>query len=237
MSKNENIILRVSDGTEMAAYVARSSLPKAPGVLVLQEAFGVDKHIRDVVDHFAKEGYNAIAPELFHRTAPRGWEGDYGNFDAIKPHYSALTQEMMLSDMRAAVEFLKKDPATRADRIGCIGFCLGGRATFLANSDISLQAAVSFYGGGIAADMLPLASKQHAPIMLFWGGEDAHIGYDQPRQVTDALRAAKKTFTEVMISDAGHGFLNDKKPSYSATASKHSWSLVQSFFETYLKGE
>ncbi|MFZ0538201.1 MAG: dienelactone hydrolase family protein, partial [Candidatus Sulfotelmatobacter sp.] len=145
----EKVELAVADGTRMAAYVAR---PKAggahPGLLVFQEAFGVNHHIRNVAERFAAEGYVAIAPELFHRTAPPGFEGSYTDFPAVMPHVQAVTTETAEADVRSTYDWLRS--SAKANEISSVGFCMGGRVSFIANSTVALRAAVSFYGGGIA---------------------------------------------------------------------------------------
>ena len=129
------------DGASMRSYWARPAEPgPRPGLLVLQEAFGVNAHIRDVTERFAREGYVALAPELFHRSAPAGWEGPYMNFAAVMPHYQALTEESLLADMAAAHAWLR-GPGGAQD-VSAVGFCLGGRAAFLADTDLTLKAAV-----------------------------------------------------------------------------------------------
>src|SRR6202521_4846674 len=101
----ENVTLQVADGTTMNAFVATpADGGKLPGLLVFQEAFGVNPHIRDVTERFAKQGYVAIAPELFHRTAP-GFEGSYTDFAPVMPHMQALTPEGLLKDAQAAFDW------------------------------------------------------------------------------------------------------------------------------------
>lgn len=237
----ETVVVPVSDGTEMALYVARPEQAPggrpAPGLLVLQEAFGVNGHIRDVARSFAGEGYLAVAPELFHRTAPRGFEGSYTDFGSIMPHMQAITPATLEADLRAAYDWLTAEG--RADRahVGSIGYCMGGRATYLANAVLPLQAAVSYYGGRIAPDLLPRAAEQHGPILLFWGGKDQHIGPEQQRAVADALRAAGKTFVDVEFSQADHGFFCDERKSYNPEAARQSWALTLEFLRTYLSPE
>jgi len=100
----ETVTLPVSDGTTMPAYVARPTSPGPhPGLLVMQEAFGVNAHIKDVTERFAREGYTAIAPALFHRTAPN-FEGEYTNFEAAMPHMGALTDAGQTADIQAAYQ-------------------------------------------------------------------------------------------------------------------------------------
>jgi carboxymethylenebutenolidase len=231
----ENVTLQVADGTTMNACVAAPARRgKLPGLLVFQEAFGVNPHIRDVTRRFAKAGYVVIAPELFHRTGP-GFEADYTNFQACMPHMQALTTDGLTQDAQAAFDWLRKDPLVWANRIAGVGFCMGGRVSFLANTVLPLRAAISFYGGGISPDLLPRAPQIHAPMLFFWGGLDSHITQDQIRAVIDAMRQAKKPFVNVEFSDGDHGFFCDARASYKETAAKQAWGLSLSFLATYVK--
>jgi len=233
--RTENITLRVADGTSMNAFVATPAEgAKAPGLLVFQEAFGVNAHIRDVTERFAKQGYVAIAPELFHRTAP-GFDGAYSNFPACQPHMQALTADGMIADARAAFDWLQTNPRVLANATSCVGFCMGGRASFLANSALPLKAAISFYGGGLVPALLPRAAQQHAPILFFWGALDAHIPKDHVRAVIDAMQEAQKTYVSVEFSDANHAFFCDARPAYKESAAKQAWEMALKFLATYGK--
>jgi carboxymethylenebutenolidase len=231
----ENVTLKIADGTTMAAYTAiTADGGKLPGLLVLQEAFGVNEHIRDVTRRFAQAGFVAVAPELFHRTGP-GFEGKYDNFPACMPHMQGLTPEGLSQDAQAAFDWLQKHPRVVPNCTASVGFCMGGRVSYLANSVAPLKAAISFYGGNIAPALLPRASQLHGPMLFFWGGVDAHIPQDQIRAVIDAVRQAKKTFVNVEFSDADHGFFCDARPSYNEAAAKQAWDLSMRFLSTYLK--
>lgn len=234
--KTENITLQAADGTSMNAYVAAPAEGgKLPGLLIFQEAFGVNPHIRDVTERFARAGYVAIAPELFHRTGP-GFQGTYTDFPACMPHMQALTTEGLAADARAAFDWLQKSPRVLPNSTASVGWCMGGRVSFLANSVLPLKAAISFYGGGIAPALLPRAPQMHGPVLFFWGGLDAHIPQDQVRAVIDAMREARKPYVNVEFSDADHGFFCDARASYKETAAKQAWDLSQRFLATYLKG-
>jgi carboxymethylenebutenolidase len=127
----EKVELTVGDGTLMGAYVARpNDSGTHPGLLVFQEAFGVNHHIRDVTERFAAEGYVAIAPELFHRTAPPGFEVSYTDFPSVMPHMQAVTTETAEADVRAAHDWLGSSGAVKAGEILCVGFCMGGARRF-----------------------------------------------------------------------------------------------------------
>ncbi len=222
--------LEVGDGTTMAAYVARpDGAGPHPGILVFQEAFGVNAHIRDVAGRFAKEGYTAIAPELYHRTCP-GFEGAYTDFEGTRPHFNALNNTQLEADVRAAFDWLQNDTRTDRGRVFSVGFCMGGRVSFIANSVLPVTAAASFYGGGIAPANLDRVARVHAPMLFFWGGLDRHIGPEAVGAVTGAFRAAGKPFINVEISDAGHAFFCDARASYNRKAAHEAWSLLLAFF-------
>jgi len=232
--RTENVTLHVADGTSMDAFVAaQADGAKAPGLLVFQEIFGVNTHIRDVAQRFAKQGYVAIAPDLFHRTAP-GFQGDYANLPVCMPHMQALTPEGVIADARAAFDWLQKNSRVSAGVIASLGFCMGGRVAYLANSALPLKAAVSFYGTAIAPGFLSRAAQQHGPVLFFWGGLDSRITRDQTRAVADAMTEAKKTFVSVEFSDADHGFFCDARPSYKESAAKQAWELTLKFLSTYV---
>jgi carboxymethylenebutenolidase len=230
----ETVSLKVDDGTVMNAYVARPSTDsRHPGLLVFQEAFGVNAHIRDVTERLAREGYVAIAPELYHRTAP-GFEGKYDDFAAVRPHLQAMTEKGTIEDIRAAYEWLKSSAHVLPDKIASIGFCLGGRTSFLAGATLPLQASISFYGGQIAPALLPRAADMHAPILFFWGGLDKHIGPEQTRAIIDEFNRLNKTYVNVEFSNADHGFFCDARPSYNPAAASLAWSLTKTYLILHL---
>ena len=139
----EKVSLKIADGTQMNAYVARpSDSLKHPGLLVLQEAFGVNAHIRDVTERFAREGYVSIAPELYHRTAP-GFEGKYDDIQSAMPHMKAITEKGMIEDLRAAYDWLTGNSHVAPDMIASIGFCMGGRLSWRARRSRSRRQFLS----------------------------------------------------------------------------------------------
>ena len=233
----ETITLPVSDGTSMPAYVAKPMSPGPhPGLLVMQEAFGVNAHIKDITERFAREGYTAIAPALFHRTDGQ-FEGTYTDFGAAMPHMQALTDDGQTADIQAAYQWLTTDGGASA--VASTGYCMGGRASFLADILLPLKASVSYYGGGIApSDFFPAllgkASDLHAPILLFWGGKDDHIGTGAVRAVEDALIASGKPYAQMVFSEADHGFFCDARESYHPQAARQAWALTLEFLATYL---
>jgi carboxymethylenebutenolidase len=229
----ERVELAVADQTRMAGYVARpADGGPHPGLLVFQEAFGVNHHIRDVTERFAAQGYVAIAPELFHRTAPAGFEASYTDFPSVMPHMQAVTTETAEADIRAAYDWLGSKGAVKAGEISCVGFCLGGKASFIANSSVRLQAAVSFYGGGIAPGLLGRAAKLQAPSLFIWGGLDKHITPDQRRVVSEALSAEKRIYVNAEFSRADHGFFCDERSAYEPHSARQAWALTLEFLRS-----
>ena len=230
----EDIKLNVSDGTSMTAFVARpKESSNFPGLMVFQEAFGVNPYIKDVTERFAREGFIAVAPELFHRTGP-GFEGSYNNYDEVKKHTQAITVDNLIADIKASYNWLKEYARILPDQIASVGFCLGGRVSFLANASLKLKAAISFYGGNITS-ILDRVPKMEAPQLMFWGGLDKHIGQDQVSTITDTLNEKNINFVNVIFSNADHGFFCDARSSYNPDASKQAWALTNSFLKTYLK--
>ncbi len=222
------VTLAVDDGTEMVAHVARPANPNGSGILVFQEAFGVNDHIKDLADRFANLGFLAIAPEMYHRTAEPGTTMAYGDMEKVRPHGGAMTLPGIQADVRAAYAWLTSNGAA-ADRIASTGYCQGGRVSYIANATVPLAAAASYYGGNIPS-ILDLAPKQHGPNLMFWGGLDKNIGPEIYRAVADALTAAGHEHTQVVFSYAEHGFFCDARPSYSAKASRQAWALTLEFF-------
>jgi carboxymethylenebutenolidase len=229
---HDKLTLKVSDGTKMDCFVARlrDDEPR-PGLMVLQEAFGVNEHIRDVTERFGREGYVAIAPELFHRSAP-GIEIPYTDFQQVAPHMKALTREGEAADIRAAFDWLKSQPFVKPTEISAIGYCLGGRVAFAANTLLPLKCAISYYGRGIPDDSLSRLASLCGPQLFFWGEKDKHITPEERSTVTNALKQAGKSYVNVEFGDADHGFFCDVRASYNPTAARQSWALALEFLRS-----
>ncbi|TGE18887.1 dienelactone hydrolase family protein [Hymenobacter elongatus] len=234
MSYPNAVALTAADSTQFNAYTAfPTTAGPHPGIILLQEAFGVNSHIRNVADRLAETGYVVIAPELFHRTAAPGLEISYSDFASAMPHYQATTPEGLTADVQAAYDWLGAQPNV-TDKIGSIGFCLGGRVSFLANVVLPLAAGVSYYGGGTHL-LASRAPELHAPHLFFWGGQDAHIPQEQVLAVTAALDAAGKPYINTIISSADHGFHCDERSSYNPQAAQEAWALTLAFLHEKLR--
>ena len=159
---------------------------------------------------FAAEGYRHRA-ELFHRTAP-GFEGRYDDFPTAVKQLGQITVEGLDADARGAFGWLGQ--AGVAGNTASVGYCLGGRVSFVANSALPLKAAVSYYGGHIPP-LLGRAPRLSGPMLFFWGGLDHHIPPEQPQAVIAGVGAAGKTYVDVVFSNADHGFFNEDRASYA----------------------
>ncbi|TGD79514.1 dienelactone hydrolase family protein [Hymenobacter wooponensis] len=234
MSYPNAVSLTASDNTQLNAYTAfPAAAGPHPGIILLQEAFGVNGHIRNVADRLAQAGYVVIAPEIFHRTAEPGLEIPYSDFPSAMPHYNAITPEGLTADVQACYDWLRSQQNV-TDKIGSIGFCLGGRVSFLTNAVLPLAAGVSYYGGGTHL-LKDRAKDLHAPHLFFWGGLDQHISKDHIAQVTEAVEAAGKPYINTVISYADHGFHCDERPSYHPDAAAEAWALTLAFFQDKLR--
>lgn len=204
-----------------------------PGLILLQEAYGVNGHIRSVAGRLASEGFAVIAPEIFHRTAPPGWESPYGDFNAVMPHYQAITVEGLSSDMKACFDWFLHSPVTNEDKCGAIGFCLGGRVAFVANAVLPLGAAVSYYGGMLDS-VASLAPSVSGPHLFQWGGLDKHITPLVRSTILSAMDEAAKPYASVVYSYADHAFNCDDRPAYNEDASREAWALSMAFLRNRL---
>lgn len=234
MSNHSFNTVTVADGTEIELYIA---IPEKegphPAIIVLQEAFGVNHHIRNVAERLYRAGYAVVAPDLCHRTG-RLLDTPYTDLPAVMQHYNALTTEGLTADLKAAFDWLQQHPAVAKNNIGSIGFCLGGRVSFLANATLPLAAAVSYYGGGLE-QLTSIAPNLHAPHLFYWGGLDKHITADKRNTIIQAVEAAGKDYTSVVISYADHAFNCDERSSYHPQAAKEAWAHTLAFLENHLR--
>jgi carboxymethylenebutenolidase len=207
----EHVTLRAMDGFELDGYVARPAGEPIAGLVVVQEAFGVNAHIRSVTDEWAQDGFLAVAPALFDRVE-RGVELGYTGED-LQKGVSLIRRgnpEDRVRDLAAALDYARKESGKKA---GVIGYCLGGSMAWLAATRLDPSAAVGYYGGQILA----YAGEQpKAPIILHFGLKDDHI----PKEQVDAKVGAAHPEIPVYWYDAGHGFNCTPRASYNAEAAK-----------------
>ena len=232
------LTLETSDGP-MRAYEAVPDGGARRAVVVIQEAFGVNDHIEDVTRRFADAGYHAVAPALFHRAG--GGTAPYGDFDKVLPLFEGLTDPGIVADVDAAVEHLHGAGFTD-DAIGVVGFCMGGRVTFLVALERALGAAVGFYGGGIVAGRFvqfpPLIDRVgdlQTPWLGLFGDEDSSIPVEDVERLRQELDGVDVPHDIVRYPGAEHGFHCDARPSYHAEAASDAWARTLAWFEEHLE--
>ena len=223
----EHIFVTGKDGFELGAYLARPQGEVKGGVLVIQEIFGVNEHIREVANGYASEGYLAIAPKIFDRVE-KDIELGYEEADmerGIELAFQKLEMNTTLSDLQAAVDMLR----TEQSSIGVVGYCFGGLLTWLSACELTgVDAAASYYGGGVVdhAD-----KKAQCPVMMHFGELDAHI----PMSDVEKIKQAQPD-VHIFSYDADHGFNCDHRASYDSTASALALERTLEFFTQYVAG-
>jgi carboxymethylenebutenolidase len=233
----------ISDRTPILAYLAepRGEGP-FPAVVVIQEVFGVNAHIRSVADRFAEAGYVAIAPHIYHRQAP-GFEVGYSQADLeLGRKYKVGTQaHELLSDVQAAVDFLRSKANVKSGGVGCIGFCFGGHVAYLAAALPEITATASFYGAGITSltpgGGEPTLTRTHeikGTLYGFFGNEDPLIPLEEVEQIKAELVKHNIPHQIFVYEGAGHGFFCDRRDSYRPQAAEDAWNQVMQLFQEKL---
>jgi carboxymethylenebutenolidase len=223
------IDLKSADGFVFPAYVAQPAGQPKGGVVVLQEIFGVNSHIRSVADGYASEGYLAVAPATFHRVK-QGVELGYTQDDmaagqALKAAVEALPAPGVMPDIQAAI-----DHAARAGKVGIVGYCWGGLLTWRAACLLNgLAAASPYYGGGMTTPD-EAARRPKVPVLAHFGDQDHWIPLN-------SVEAFKKAHPEVQVEvyHANHGFNCDQRGSYDAAATKLARERTLAFFAQHLR--
>jgi carboxymethylenebutenolidase len=221
---SEAVKLQASDGFELDAYVARPDTKPWGGLVVVQEIFGVNQHIRSVADRFAHEGFLAIAPAIFDRVqknVDRGFDGESmqkGMGIALK-----LNMDETVKDVDAALQYAGKETGRPA---GVVGYCFGGTIAWLSATRLAPAAAVAYYGGQIAkfADETP-----KCPVMLHFGKHDDHI----PEAEVAKVQAAHPE-VDIYWYAAGHAFNNDMRSSYNEEAAREAMARTLAFLNKHV---
>ncbi|WP_031293844.1 dienelactone hydrolase family protein [Leptolyngbya sp. Heron Island J] len=213
-------------------------------VVVLQEIFGVNGHIRDITERIARAGYIALAPALYHRQAP-GFETGYTPEDIqVGRQCKVQTKaDELLSDIQATIDYAKTLPQVKAGGVGCIGFCFGGHVAYLAATLQDTSAIASFYGAGIPDTAFgpgPVALDRTPQITgtlhCFFGTEDASIPATAVEQIRSTLQQAKIDYKIFEYEGAGHGFFCDRRGSYNSDAAADAWEKVKALFAEKIGG-
>lgn len=238
-----------SDGSpaQMPAFLARPQeepLVKRPALLLIQEAFGVNHHIRDVCQRFARQGYVVVSPDLYYRNGH--WlTFSYENFEAIRPVMQTVTEPLVMGDISATLDYIQRLEGVDADRIGVIGYCMGGRLAYMIAAWLPerVQAGAFYYGGGIVQDKpnpnFPVApiertDRIQAPMIGFFGGQDKAIPKEVVERIDRALEEAGVKHEVYFYPEAGHGFFCDARKDYDPRAAVDAWHRTLNWFRTHL---
>jgi carboxymethylenebutenolidase len=234
----QTIELSTADGPMDVFEAVPDGARPTGAIIVIQEAFGVNEHIEDVARRFADQGYHAVAPAIFHRAG--GGTAPYDDFSKVMPLFEGLTDDGVLMDIDATLEHLHA-AGFSDDSIGIVGFCFGGRVTFLVAARRKIGAGVGFYGGGIthnsqgmAGPLADEAGSLQTPWLGLFGDEDAMIPVDGVEDLRSQMQESPVTTDVVRYPGAGHGFHCDARESYHEASAKDGWNRALNWFSTHL---
>jgi carboxymethylenebutenolidase len=243
--ETERVQIPLVGGGSMGGYLAR---PAGGGphaaVMVFMEIFGINSHIRDVTERVAREGYVALAPDFFHRTGAGVEYGyDEAGFAKGMVLLNSLAADEMVSDSRAALAYLRGREDVRGDRVGCMGFCIGGHMAYLTACETDVKATASFYGGGVAAEQGPGGAKSTigrtgqiaGRVLCLFGGRDAFIPKEQADAVADALKRHGVRHDIAVYAGVDHGFFCDQRDAHDEDAAADAWERVKRLFAEELR--
>jgi carboxymethylenebutenolidase len=222
----KHVLLTADDGHEFDAYVAEPDRAAAGSVVIIQEIFGVNSHIRSVVDDYAREGFVAMAPAIFDR-AERGIELGYdaeGRSRGMEI-VNRIGIEDSLKDIAAAIHYA--DSVVGEGSVGLVGYCYGGTLAWLAATRLNPAVAVGYYGGQIVNFV---NEQPKCPVMLHFGEKDAHIGPEKIAQIRTAHPEVP-----LFLYDAGHGFNCDQRESYDAASARLAKQRTLEFLRQHLQ--
>jgi len=238
----ETITITSGNGDEIQAYSARA-LDEAPrgGVVVIHHLPGYDDGTKEIARRFAAEGYNAVVPNLYWRQAPGASPDDAA---ATARAQGGIPDEQLVHDVAGGLAYLKGLPNANG-KVGTIGYCSGGRQSFLAGVSLDLDAAVDCYGAfvtgtvpeGAPLKVTPIVSKTPSlscPLLGLFGAEDKYPSPADVAELEDALKAAGKTYEFHSYPGAGHGFFSVNRPAYNVEAATSGWERILAFYGRYL---
>ena len=242
MTKTEKIIASTSDGpiNLHVFYPEHSNTKPLTAIIVLQEAFGVNDNINSICSHFVRDGFLVVAPELFHR-AGSDIIIPYDQFPKVMSILGPLTNDQLSEDVKAAYDFIKNIKNLKIEKIGSIGFCMGGFTSILAACRLPLDFAISCYGGGISNErpgigftpFLTEFKSIHCPVLLIYGEKDHSIPLEQIEQIRNCLKNDEINFKINVYPDAGHAFMREGQPVFHSTAAPEAWQDIINWLKPY----
>ena len=236
--KTAEVKIKVADG-EIPAYVAHPSKPgKYPTILVVQEIFGVHEHIKDMCRRYAKQGYYAIAPEMYARQGDVSKLTDVG--EIIGTVVSKVPDAQVCTDLDAALAFAKASKFANTDRTGLVGYCWGGRIAWVyANHNPKLKAAISYYGllEGFKeptlrpTDPIDYGDKIKVPVLGLYAGIDAFVKQETIAKMRGLINKSGSGSEIVVFPNVDHGFNADYRPSYDKSAATYAQKLANDWLK------
>ena len=216
-----------ANGKRAGGYLATPTSGSGPGVVVIQEWWGLVQHVKDVADRFAGDGFVALAPDLYHgrsTTSP----------DEAGKLMMALEIDRAERDLRGAIDCLLARDEVAGERVGTVGFCMGGQLSlFAACANASVGACVDFYG--IHPNVSPDLGSLQAPVLGFFAERDGFVTPEAARKLEADLRAAGKAVEITIFEGADHAFFNDSRPDvYHAAYADECWSRMTAFYRRHL---
>jgi len=244
----EDLTFAGSGGVQVNGYLAQpaDADPALAGVIVIHEAMGLNEHIRDVTNRIANLGYVTLGVDLYTR---EGGPPPMGDMPAMMKRLFSMSDETVLGDLEGAADFLRGRPEV-SERVGCIGFCMGGRYTLLfAGASDRLNAAVDCWGGFIdratpdepttperPTPPLQLAEKLSCPLLAAVGAEDQNPSPELAAQLRERAAASGQEVKVDVYEDAGHAFFADYRPNYRPDAAARLWAEIVPFLRQHLRG-
>jgi len=214
-------------GGNTGGYLATPEKGSGPGVIVIQEWWGLVDHIKDLCDRFAEAGFVALAPDLYHGKSTK-------SPDEAGRLMMAMRIDDAERDLSAAVEYLTIQDSTTSEKVGVVGFCMGGAlALYTATKNDNVGACVVFYGGH--PKVKPDLPNLNAPVLGLYAENDRSVTPDSVRALEREVKALSKPIEVVIYSGADHGFFNDTRPEvYNAEASADAWQRTIAFLREHL---
>jgi carboxymethylenebutenolidase len=239
----ESIRITGHGGDEIEAYSARPLDPgkQIGGVVVIHHLPGYDIYTKEIARRFAAEGYNAVLPNLYWREAPGASPDDAA---ATARANGGVPDERLVGDVGGAAGYLKSLPTSNG-KVGVIGYCSGGRQSFLAAVSLPLDAAVDCYGAFVvgnppqesplkAGPLVDKTPQLSCPLLGLFGAEDKYPSPEDVKELEEALKAAGKTHEFHVYDNAGHAFFAVNRPAYRPKAATDGWQKILAFYGNYL---
>jgi len=225
----ETVTMTGHNGDEIEAYFARPvDGADQPSVVVLHHMPGYDRASKEIVRTFGVYGYAALMPNLHHRYAPGAKASDAA---AAARDAGGVPDEQCRGDVQGAIDVLRARTEANG-KVGVIGYCSGGRQTFMVACTLDVDAAVDCYGGRADIDLAP---NLRCPLLGLFGNDDQSPSPDDVAAMAKALEASGKEFDFHAYDDAGHAFFSVDRPSYRVDAAKDGWKQIWKFLETHLE--